>query len=745
MALIFSLSAALLATLVQQWVRDYMHVFQRYSDPLKSARIRQYLHEGCEGWYMPVVAEAVPGLLHTSVFLFFIGLGDFVLNINTAVGLSTTIPIGIIGLLYIFTTFAPVIYPQSPYQNSFSGLIWYLVQKLGVRKYKDRDSGGMLKSASSNMVEGQMQLAMEETDERMGRDARAIRWLVGNQTADAEMESLAMTIPGSFNAEWGIQSWKRVSEIMEDESKSTGGSASSSGPLQDANSHTDTAINRRSSFIIVRRLFGPILRPIRICTAGGSRTNTVLPSQILHLPDAPIPGHSVTAPVQGDTVVRELSTRIAELLESCKNRGLFASDELWRRRSRACVETTTSLVFCANAKFEWFGDIGQLLREIGKVERTRESSLAGMDHSFVTRWTCLSITAIRSMLKFNSSMQQAATKGISELGVLVERPNCETRTLAEDFDVFLGNGWGPLFVICQTLFKDSTNVSEGRLKEVLRLHQFEMDALKDFYTRVPLVETFDRHMLTPHHSVQVATHELICELPGIELDCDRPEPLPFHLALELLHNIELQFMLFGRCAVGLSSIYPRLQNFLEGQDREPGQFQELLNDLKYLEPVKVAPLWKTNLVQLQLWRFQDLCFAGGLGFTIEIFFISLKQLLSTSPSNESQSALYINTFRAITSDWSIHKHSLATQEILLNLISSYSGLMSRFNYPAYITDELLVFVDSMFKGQTGPHIDDAVERLRTYNPRFSNGPPAFPARALEVLLSSSQPPAPLSS
>jgi len=123
MALAFSLSAALLAILVQQWVRDHMHVFQRYGDPLKSARIRQYLHEGSDGWYMPVVAESVPGLLHISLFLFFVGLGDFVLNINTTVGLSTTIPIGISGLMYIFTIFAPVMYPQSPYQNSFSGLV----------------------------------------------------------------------------------------------------------------------------------------------------------------------------------------------------------------------------------------------------------------------------------------------------------------------------------------------------------------------------------------------------------------------------------------------------------------------------------------------------------------------------------------------------------------------------------------------------------------------------------------------
>src|SRR5260221_3747132 len=46
MALIFSLVAALLAILTQQWVRNYMHVFQRYSDPLKCARLRQYLHDG---------------------------------------------------------------------------------------------------------------------------------------------------------------------------------------------------------------------------------------------------------------------------------------------------------------------------------------------------------------------------------------------------------------------------------------------------------------------------------------------------------------------------------------------------------------------------------------------------------------------------------------------------------------------------------------------------------------------------
>ena len=95
MALVFSLLAAFLAILVQQWIRNYMHVFQWYSDPLKSARLQQYLYEGCEGWYMPMLAEAVPGFLHVSLFLFLSGLADSLLNLNTMVGTTTVFPIGI--------------------------------------------------------------------------------------------------------------------------------------------------------------------------------------------------------------------------------------------------------------------------------------------------------------------------------------------------------------------------------------------------------------------------------------------------------------------------------------------------------------------------------------------------------------------------------------------------------------------------------------------------------------------------
>ena len=734
MALVFSLTASLLATLVQQWVRDYMHVFQRYGDPLKSARIRQYLHEGSDGWYMPVIAEAVPGVLHVSVFLFFVGLVDFVLKINTTVGLTTAAPIGICGLLYIFTTFAPVIYPQSPYQNSFSGLIWYLFQTLRVRKYKDRD--GESKSVNTNMVQGQMQLAMEETVDRIRRDADAIRWLVENMTEDSEMELLAMTIPGSFNTEWGTIVWKKVSEIIEDGNKNIVDDEYAAGQLADTNSPTPLPIIRRSSHTnIIGSVFGPITRPVRTCIAGGSSTNTTLPWQT---PDAPTANPSIVASVQGDTLVRELSIRISHLLESCKNRSLFASDELWRRRTRACVETAASLVFCADAKLCWFGDIGALLRDIGRAERTRESSLAGMDQSFVTRWTCLSIIATRSMLNCDSPMRQAVGKTISDLEATDQEfpiVDSEPQSIAQTIDMILFAEWQNLFYICGELFRRAdADLSEERVKEVLRGHQTEMSSLEFYYLHGRSMKLVDAWISTPQHLIQAATHELICEVPGVEFDSDpgpgRLDTFTFSRAVDLLKNPALLFMLPGRCFEGFCSIYHRLQDILEG--RNPQDLQEVLKDIKSLR-LLAFPLWEKEVVQRQLWRLQDLHSGGGLGFCVEIFLIALKHLLSACSSTESQSALYISTFRAITSDWRKYKHSLGTQKILLHIIASRCGLISRFNYPAYITNELLVLVDNMLKGQTGPHIDVALERLRDSDRRQYFGPPDFPARALEVI------------
>jgi hypothetical protein len=124
--------------------------------------------------------------------------------------------------------------------------------------------------------------------------------------------------------------------------------------------------------------------------------------------------------------------------------------------------------------------------------------------------------------------------------------------------------------------------------------------------------------------------------------------------------------------------------------------------------------WPKNVLQRTLWSLQDIRDGGGLGFAVELFLVALRRLLSTSPSQESYSTLYLGTFRVITSDWRRYKHSLGTQKLLPNAVASDEGFLRTFNCPDYITDELWKLLGDMLEGQTGPHIDSAVRQLTDY-------------------------------
>jgi hypothetical protein len=732
MALVFSLIAALLAILVQKWVRDYMHVFQRYSDPLKSARLRQYLHEGCEKWYMPVVAEAVPGLLHISLFLFLVGLGDYILNINIKVGLYTAVPIGLSGLLYIFTMFASVIFPQSPYQNSFSALFWHLIQRLRGRTRKDRDHEGASKQVGLNMSERQMKLAMAESGERKKRDGRAIRWLVDSMTEEAEMELFVLAIPGSFNAEWGIEVWKGISEVNKDEDQITNRKGIAAVPSAERNIPTPTPLSVQPSLHTMTpgNLSGFIVRLIGMCTASGSSADMVAPVPCASISPAP----SAMTLSQRENVVREVSRRVAQLLETCKNRGLFATDEQWRRRSRACVETTASLVGCANAELVWFGDVGRLLGDIGGVEKTGESLSTGTDRSFVLRWICLSIMAIRPVLSDDALLQQMANGIVSSIrsfrrvqGTPDEQALRNAKRIDDDFV----RAWGCLLRLFWALFQ-GPNLTEQNLEEILRNHESLITELERINVSARRLTWVDQGCTILLHQMDRITHGITGQLPSVQKRFPTTGPIPFSQVLEFFED-PLKFPIIppGQALRGLCSLAPKLRNILGAQDSE--ETRETLMSLKAIE--RVINL-ATSPLERQLWRLQDLFDGGGLGFIVELFFRALKQLLSTSLSQELQSTLFIGTFRVITSDWSLYKDSLGTQKILLDAVASEYGIFADFNYPAYITDEFLGLLGNMLDKQTGPHIDLALQQLRNPPPWNYRGSPEFRAKALHIIFQS---------
>jgi Family of unknown function (DUF6535) len=675
MALIFSLFAALLATLVQQWVGDYMYVFQRYTDPLQRGRVRQYLHDGWKAWYMPVVAESVPGLLQVSLFLFFVGLCDFVLNINIKVGVTTTTPIAIIGLLYIFTTFAPVINPQSPYHNSLSGLIWYANQKFGgrrqYRQYKDRDSNGELRPVSPIMAHAKMQLAMVMTTDLERRDKRAFRWLVSNMIAEGKTESLVTAIPGSFNAKWGVEVWKEVSS-----------------PNEPGRSRMQRVVHW---FI---RLFGT-------CAASDPESLTQEEDTVRE-----------QSHTQEEDAMRELSARVGHLLDTCKNQSLFASVELWRTRTRACVETTASLVCCVGAELGQFGDMVKLLGDIGSDQTVRESSLVGEEQSFVTRWTCLSLVAIRPILESESSLRNDAKLALQQLertDNTGQEPNpTRVEKIIETFNQALK---------CLEPFSGLPiwgGDQAEEVREILWRYESQISQLEQIDAKNAGFQVDDWSISSVQQSIDRITHGIITrQLPGVKSDVSNTESISQFV--DLLRNPHALLFIFPmRNLSRIRTFAKTLREIFEGK-KDSDTLQKTIKDLREfvsLSTWSVKPDQPDKLFRRQLWRLQDLS-AGGLGFTVELFFLALKQLLSTSSSKESHSELYIGTFRVITARASDYRASPGTQKLLLDMVVPYRGIIFDVDYPDKVVTEFLKFLGSILEGHTGDrHIDEVVEQLR---------------------------------
>src|SRR5258708_13887933 len=82
LSLFFSVTSALLSTLIQQWAREYLQYSQSSDAPHKRGRTRAYLFDGLSQFQMRPLTYGVPILLHIAVFLFFFSLTDWFPTIN---------------------------------------------------------------------------------------------------------------------------------------------------------------------------------------------------------------------------------------------------------------------------------------------------------------------------------------------------------------------------------------------------------------------------------------------------------------------------------------------------------------------------------------------------------------------------------------------------------------------------------------------------------------------------------------
>jgi hypothetical protein len=126
LSLCISLSCGLLATLVQQWVRRCLKLIRYSETPVHRVRVRTFLFFGVEEFQVRMIVENISLLLHVAIFLFFIGLVDFLLAINNEVAEVVRAAICLFATIYVILTGLPVIFQYCPYQTPLTSVFWYI-------------------------------------------------------------------------------------------------------------------------------------------------------------------------------------------------------------------------------------------------------------------------------------------------------------------------------------------------------------------------------------------------------------------------------------------------------------------------------------------------------------------------------------------------------------------------------------------------------------------------------------------
>jgi hypothetical protein len=234
LSLVISLFCSLLAMLQQRWARRYLQVTQPQVAIHERARIRAYFAEGVTRFRVSVTVEAIPALLHISVFLFLAGLIVSLFAIHHTIAYVVLAATAVCSLVYATITVMPAICHDSPYTSPFSAPAWYIPRKTALAvvntvyllgKYsnfvynrKHRTMPSLREKVPSRRFSRDMTEAAHDAAKRAKNqlDARALGWTLDQLDEEGELVKFAAGIPGfsrSTRVEGAVSILKRAPEF----------------------------------------------------------------------------------------------------------------------------------------------------------------------------------------------------------------------------------------------------------------------------------------------------------------------------------------------------------------------------------------------------------------------------------------------------------------------------------------------------------------------------------------------------
>ncbi|KAJ7056100.1 hypothetical protein C8F01DRAFT_993428, partial [Mycena amicta] len=201
-----SLACALVATLLEQWAREFLHRADMRSAPVVRARMYSFLYYGMRRFGMHTVVDVIPSLLHASLIFFFAGLVAFLLPVNKIIAEIVAAILAVFICVYIILTVLPIIKADSPYRTPLSNALWDVLRGsihrflrfLPLdRPFQQRWWDFFDYPVISDKI---AYSALAHSTTRKERDVRSIIWTFKSISDPAELEIFVEAIP---DAMWG--------------------------------------------------------------------------------------------------------------------------------------------------------------------------------------------------------------------------------------------------------------------------------------------------------------------------------------------------------------------------------------------------------------------------------------------------------------------------------------------------------------------------------------------------------------
>ncbi|KAK0442855.1 hypothetical protein EV421DRAFT_550850 [Armillaria borealis] len=121
-SLFLSLTTALVAVLVKQWLHHYVALPS--GTPRDRSFTRQFRYAGFQKWHVRVIIGLLPVLMHLALAIFLSGLVIFLHPLRVAMSWIMCAATAIVYAVYVLAAILPLIYPQCPYRTPLCDLAY---------------------------------------------------------------------------------------------------------------------------------------------------------------------------------------------------------------------------------------------------------------------------------------------------------------------------------------------------------------------------------------------------------------------------------------------------------------------------------------------------------------------------------------------------------------------------------------------------------------------------------------------